>query len=276
MPDPRWFECPVIIPYMGGKFELGKKLISMIPPHKRYIEVFLGGGSMFFRKKKAKFNILNDKHNDLVNLYLTVINEYDAFMKECESFLKSRLLFDEFREELKYTLDFGDMPNASRAAKYFYVIKNAFNNSIHNPIAKEADWNKAMLTCLKTTRRKLDNAMIENLDFRELFGRYPTREDDFWYFDPPYVIAGERGDYYFHNLTNKDHVDLFNMANTINEEGGKFMISYDDHSLIHELYKKFNILKIPIKYGGQLHNRNYKNELVITNYTPHNVQMRLL
>ena len=28
MPDPRWFECPVIIPYMGGKFELGKKLLD--------------------------------------------------------------------------------------------------------------------------------------------------------------------------------------------------------------------------------------------------------
>ena len=53
MPDPRWYECPVMIPYMGGKFELGRKLIPMIPKHDRYIEVFLGGGSMFFRKCKV-------------------------------------------------------------------------------------------------------------------------------------------------------------------------------------------------------------------------------
>ena len=42
MPDPRWFECPVLIPYMGGKFELSKKLIPMMPKHNRYIEPFVG------------------------------------------------------------------------------------------------------------------------------------------------------------------------------------------------------------------------------------------
>lgn len=276
MPDPRWFECPVIIPYMGGKFELGKKLIPMIPTHKRYIEVFLGGGSMFFRKRKVEINVLNDKHNDLVNLYMTIIHEYDAFMIECESLLKSRFLYDKFRSELKNNLNYENIPNAKRAAKYFYVIKNAFNNTPHNPIAKEADWNSKMWTCLNTTRRKLDNTMIENLDYRELFKRYPTREGDFWYFDPPYVIAGERGDYYIHNLNNKDHIELFDMVKQIDEEGGKFMVSYDDHPLIKNLYKNYTITTIPIKYSGQLHTKDIKNELVITNYKPHNQQMTLL
>ncbi|MBC8299863.1 MAG: DNA adenine methylase [Pelagibacterales bacterium] len=276
MPDPRWFECPVIIPYMGGKFELGKKLIPMIPPHTRYIEVFLGGGSMFFRKGKAEINILNDKHNDLINLYMTVIHKYDDFKTECESLLKSRYLYDCFKQDLKNNLNIDNIPNAKRASKYFYVIKNAFNNSHHTPISKKADWNIEMWDCLETTRRKLDNTMIENLDYRELFKRHPTREDDFWYFDPPYVIAGERGDYYIHNLNNKDHIELFDMVKQIDTEGGKFMVSYDDRTFIKELYKEYIITKIPIKYSGQVHNRNIKNELVITNYIPHNQQMEIL
>ena len=123
------------------------------------------------------------------------------------------------------------------------------------------------------SRDKLKNAMIENSDFRELYNRYKTKENDFWYFDPPYVIAGERGDYYFHSLKNQDHVDLFNIANDINKNGGKFMISYDDHPLVNELYKNYTIKKIPIKYSGQLTGDDYKNELVIINYQPGNQQL---
>ena len=100
MPDPRWYECPVMIPYMGGKFELGRKLIPMIPKHDRYIEVFLGGGSMFFRKGKVELNILNDKHNDLINLYLSVMQYYEIFINHCESLLKSRTFYDEFKARI--------------------------------------------------------------------------------------------------------------------------------------------------------------------------------
>ena len=34
MPDPRWFECPVMIPYMGGKFELSRKLIDWMESYR--------------------------------------------------------------------------------------------------------------------------------------------------------------------------------------------------------------------------------------------------
>jgi DNA adenine methylase len=132
-----------------------------------------------------------------------------------------------------------------------------------------------MWNCLKTSRDKLADTMIENLDFRELFKKYPTREDDFWYFDPPYVIAGERGDYYVHSLDNKDHYELFEMCKQIDEEGGKFMVSYDDHPLVNDLYKDYEIIKIPVKYSGQLHNKEYKNELVIINYEPTSQQLTI-
>jgi DNA adenine methylase len=275
MPDPRWFECPVIIPYMGGKFELGRKLIPMMPPHKRYIEVFLGGGSIFFRKGKTELNILNDKHNDLVNMYLSVIQKYPEFIHYCESILKSRTLYDAFKEELKEDIKYRNMPNPERASKYFYIIKNAFNTNFQNPIAKESEWNDEMWNCLKTSRKKLENTMIENLDFRELFHKYPTREGDFWYLDPPYVIAGKRGDYYVHSLNMDDHNALFEMCKRIDSEGGKFMISYDDHDYVNDTYSNFRIKKIPIKYAGQMTGKDYKNELVITNYEPINTQEQL-
>ena len=73
MPSLDWYDCPIVLPYYGGKYEMSKKLIPLISPHERYFEVFAGGLSMFFRKTKAKWNVLNDKDNDIVNLYMCVL-----------------------------------------------------------------------------------------------------------------------------------------------------------------------------------------------------------
>lgn len=269
-------DCPTVIPYVGGKVNLGKTLIPMFPKHNRYIEVFFGGGSIFFRKDKASINVLNDKHSDLVNLYMSILSEYDEFMSECNSLLKSRFLYVNLREYLKEDIEFESMPDIKRASRYFYCIQNAFNSGLINPISKTSDWGENTWNSLEESRRKLDNTMIENLDFRELLKRYPPKDDDFWYLDPPYYIAGERGDYYLHSLSNEDHLDLFNMVNELDSNGAKFMVSYDDHEDILDMYSGYNIVKIPVKYSAQIHSDELKNEIVITNYDRINEQLTII
>ena len=89
-----YFDCPVVIPYYGGKFTMSKRLVEMMPLHKRYIEVFAGGASMFFRKKKADWNVLNDLDNDIVNLYICVLKEFEELTKHIYWYPRSRTLFD--------------------------------------------------------------------------------------------------------------------------------------------------------------------------------------
>ena len=60
----------------------------MIPPHNRYIEVFAGGLSMFFRKKKADVNIINDLDSDIVNLYESIRIEYSEFKHNCKYYFQ--------------------------------------------------------------------------------------------------------------------------------------------------------------------------------------------
>ena len=275
MPDYKWFDCPVIIPYYGGKYELSKKLIPMIPRHERYIEVFAGGLSMFFRKSKVKDNIVNYFDGDIANLYLSIAEDLDGFINYCKMLPKSRQIFASFKEELKQKDDI-EFPDIKRAVKYYYCIKNAFNKNIYTNITKDGDWNTDMLDFIHISRKKMDGVLIENFDFRTLFSKYPVKEKDFWYFDPPYVIAGERGDYYFFDFTKNDHRDLFDMVSEIDDKGAKFMVSYDDHELVWDLYSDFNILAIPVKYAGQTTNKDYKNEIVITNFEPESQQLTLV
>ena len=267
MADTRWVDCPIVIPYMGGKFELSRRLIPMLAPHKRYIEVFAGGLSMYFRKNKVEWNIVNDLDNDIVNLYESIRTKFKEFKFHAYWMVKSRELFLDFREEVHKSKEI-DIPDPERAAKYYYVIKNAFNKNIHATMSKDSDWHSGFLEDLQYSRERLDNVCIENMDFRELVEKYKPRTDDMWYLDPPYMVAGERGDYYFHSFDLDDHRDLAEMCHTINDNDGNFMVSYDNRSEIMDLYKGYFINVIKLIYSGQQHHRIEKKELVITNYLP--------
>ena len=271
----KWSDCPVIIPYYGGKYQLSKVLVPMIPKHKRYIEVFAGGLSMYFRKVNAKLSIVNDFDNDIANLYHVICEDFEAFKEYCRMIPKSRHLLYNFRLELN-DKHIGEFPNYKRAAKYYYIIMNTFNNNFFCPMSKEDDWDTDVLDFIHYGRKKLLHTVIENLDFRELHKRYPVKDGDFWYYDPPYIKAGERSDYYFHSFKKEDHEELAELVKEVDKAGANFMVSYDDRDIVMELYNGFLINKIPVKYSGQTQKRDYKNEIVITNYEPANKQMSLI
>ena len=270
MGDSKWMDCPVVIPYMGGKFELSRVLIPLLAPHTRYIEVFAGGLSMFYRKKPVEWNVVNDKDNDIVNLYESIRLEFDEFKRQAYWMVKGREPFLRFRKEI-HENKIIKMPDPERAAKYYYVIRNAFNRNVHATISKNSDsWHTRFLEDLHYSRKRLENVIIENMDFQTLHEKYPSKKGDMWYLDPPYVIAGERKDYYFHSFEMEDHIRLAEMCKEINSNGGKFMVSYDDRDEVRELYQDFNVDVIKTIYAGQQHHRVEKNELVITNYNqPH-------
>ena len=261
-------DCPVVMPYYGGKFTMSKRLIEMIPPHKRYIEVFEGGASMFFRKNKVEWNVLNDLDNDIVNLYICVLKKFEELKRHIYWYVKSRTLFEEFSEIIKNGKI--DIPNPERAAQYFFIVNNSFNSMLGSSFSKDSkkNYNVNIKEELKLSRDKLDNVTIENFDFKELVNRYEPRKDDFWYLDPPYVVA-KKG-YYRNVFDEQSHIALKICVDKIDKGGGHFMVSYDDEPEIRKLYKSYNIKTIDTKYAGTTPDKRKetKTELVIVNYEP--------
>jgi len=269
MPSLDWYNCPIVIPYYGGKYELSKTLVPLMPHHNRYVEVFAGGLSMFFRKPKAKWNVLNDIDNNIVNLYMCVIHKHDELVKNLFWIPKSRKLFLDFREEIKEIREI-EIPDPEQAAKYFYCIRNSFNKLIHTPFSMNKDMNKNWDEEFKYSKMFLGGATIENLDFGTLFDKYYPKEDDFWYLDPPYIIATEKGSYYMNNFTIEDHTRLRDRVNEIDKAGGKFMISYDYRPEVKELYKQYNTQILNMRYTGATKDarKAKRKEYIIMNYEP--------
>lgn len=110
---------------------------------------------------------------------------------------------------------------------------------------------------------RLKFVQIENLDFRRIFEIYDG-PDTLFYVDPPYV-GYERE--YHGNFSEQDHHDLAIILNSIK---GKAMLSYYEHPLINELYKKWNRKEISTlqwcvnRVEGE--KRNAVTELILMNY----------
>ena len=272
MPSVDWYDCPVVIPYYGGKYELSRRLVPMLAPHSRYIEMFAGGLSMFFRKPKAKWNVLNDKDNDIVNLYMTVIYEIDTLIDTLFWLPKSRHLFLNFREELRDNKI--NIPDPVRAAKYFYCIRQSFNKLINTPFSKNKDMVKDWDKELRYSRKAIGGATLENLDFEELVDKYPPTKDDFWYLDPPYFIATDKAkegrDYYRQCFESEDHKRLRDCVKRIHDSGANFMISYDYRPEVLEYYSDYDIITLNLRYTGATGTAREKErkEYVVMNYKP--------
>ena len=270
MPSLDWYDCPIVLPYYGGKYEMSKKLIPLISPHERYFEVFAGGLSMFFRKPKAKWNVLNDKDSNIVNLYMSVISKRKELIDNLFWLPKSRELFLNFKGEIRDENHTFEIPDPLQAAKYLYCIRYSFNKLIHTPFSMNKDMNKDWEAELTYSRKALGGSTIENLDFGDLIDKYKPKKGDFWYLDPPYLVATEKGTYYNHSFTMEDHERLREYVQKIHDGGAHFMVSYDYRKEVADMYKDFDCRTLYLKYVGATDEARMKGrkEYVIINYEP--------
>ena len=80
----------------------------------------------------------------------------------------------------------------------------------------------------------------------------------FTYIDPPYYLQGKK--LYRHFYTDSDHV---NLANFIRAQGYPWLLSYDDHPRIRELYANNEMQPIYLDY--KVKSNRTAQELVISN-----------
>ncbi|MGC1780886.1 MAG: DNA adenine methylase [Acidobacteriaceae bacterium] len=64
--------------YHGGKWKLAPWIIAHMPPHRIYVELFGGGGSVLLRKPRSYAEIYNDRWETVVNVFRVLRDEGTA------------------------------------------------------------------------------------------------------------------------------------------------------------------------------------------------------
>jgi DNA adenine methylase len=249
--------------WLGGKFQLSKRIVSMIPEHQCYIEPFTGAAWVYFRKEKSEVEVLNDINLEIVTLYRVIQHHLEEFLRYFKWCLVSR---DEFERLLK--VDASTLTDIQRSARFFYLQKSAFAGRVDHPSFGYATTRPPRLNLLRLeedlsqAHLRLHNVYIENLNYSDLIRRY-DRPHSFFYIDPPYFGCE---DDYGKNIFARSDFEV--LAAQLKGIEGKFLLSLNDVPEIRDIFADFIIETATVTYtcskkhvkAGELLIRNYELE----------------
>ncbi len=255
------------ITYYGGKQQLAKKIIELIPGHKIYCEPFIGGGAVFFGKEPSKVEIINDTNSELINFYKIVQQDFISLEKEITITLHSR---DQHRKaQVIYNNPdmFSDIKRAwalwtLSAESFGAMLDGSFGYDRVGTTTKKVSNKRDSFTYEYAIR--LQNVQIECTDAIRIIKSRDT-ENTFFYCDPPYFNS-DCGHY---NGYTED--DFRNLLDVLSEIKGKFLLSSYPSEILKEYSKEKEWLTkshemLLCMGGSQGQKRKKKIEVFTRNY----------
>ena len=235
-----------LIARVGGKFKLASKIVRMFPKHDVYIEPFLGGGSIFFRKEPSKKEYINDIDKDIYHIFKDVkkFGEKIPSMK----FTASRKKFLELKTK-KYT------DPLKRLHRNLYLSRYSFaGNRINYAHSKAPILIKRNAMKYK---ERLKKAVITNVDWKKLLKH--DSKTSFMYLDPPYETGSTK-------LWNYKKFSAKSLLPVLKKIKGKFLLSFEYSKENMKLFKDFHITKVTTNYSVAPGESQRKTEILIKNY----------
>lgn len=230
--------------YVGGKSILSKQIISMIPEHKIYCEVFAGAGWVFFKKQPSRSEIINDLDSDLISFYRVLQNHLEEFLRQFKWLLQSREQFNDWKNQIAGP----GLTDIQKATRYYYIQRLCFGGKVAQRnfgVSPERPRRINLLRLeeeLSEVHLRLIDVMIENLSWEEFIKRY-DRPETFFYLDPPY----HKAPCYKHNFYAIE--DYIMIAEVLRNIKGSFILSLNDHPEIREVFKDFDLRPVKLNYS---------------------------
>jgi len=290
--------------YVGDKYKLLPQLIPNYPKkYKRFIEVFVGGGSVFLNSNHKSVSV-NDVDRHLIEIHKKLISyqgNFSLLFKNLKGIIENYSLSDtssgsEVSKELKkkypktyfahlnkngYNSLKSDF-NKQRKKNYLYLyilLIYGFNRMLRfnksgefNLPVGNVDFNTNVVKSLQgyldiTSRMNID---LYALDFREFLKIINPVKEDFVYLDPPYLITGSE----YNKIWNRDlESELYELVDQLDSKGVNFMLSnvveYNEktNDLLLKWSKKYRVIEIESNYINFNDNGRKKiREILVVNY----------
>jgi len=242
---------------MGGKHVMSKTIVKLIPPHKRYVEVFAGSAKVLFAKEPSKIEVINDADKKIANLYYCVAFHFKEFWDKAKWLLHSRAITNHLKSKLQTStsIEFGDIEHAIAT---YYVLINSFSGSkngfrYERERASHSQRITHKILYLRAIRKRIKNVIIECKDFEELIKTWDT-EETFFYCDPPYYQT----EYYYDvSFKKEDHERLLEV---LKQAKGKWMLSGYHNELYDKTLKGYPYVEKQISKFAYGITRNAKNK----------------
>jgi DNA adenine methylase len=250
-----------LVPWIGGKSRLAKRILPLFPDHTCYVEAFAGGAALFFRKEPVEAEVLNDINGDLVNLYRIVQHHLEEFIRQFKWALVSRQMYGWLNATRPETLT-----DIQRAARFYYLQRQGFGGKVEGRTFGTATTSGPRLNLLRIeedlsqAHLRLAQTTIEHLPWADCITRY-DRPHTLIYCDPPYY--GTEG--YGVDFGLDEYSRMAELARSIQ---GKMVISVNDIPEMRQAFAGLHIETTDITYsvGGAGRSKAKSSELIITSF----------
>jgi DNA adenine methylase len=222
--------------WYGGKQALAPLLVSLLPRHQVYCEVFGGSGALLFAKEPSPLEVFNDLDSGVVNFFRVLRNPEQAER------LQNALQITPYAREEYYdclsSWEAADDP-IEKARAWYCAVMQSMNSSIRAtgwsatkaPSSNPARAWQNNITNLATCVSRLAHVEIDHRDFEQVIMAYDSPLTCF-YLDPPYLAETRRKQRcYVHEMTEADHERLLTCITRVQ---GMIILSGYAHPLYQE------------------------------------------
>ena len=211
----------------------------------RYAEPYAGGAGLALRllfEGYVDHIYINDLDNSIYSFWKTIIDTPDEF---CEWIKKVDISVSNWRKykKLQQKQDISDIQCFELAQSTFFLNRTNISGVIKGGIiggAKQtgkykinARFNKhdliSRIQRIKTVRERISVSNEDGLQFVKKMDK--KNEEIFIYLDPPYLQKG--ANLYMNFYSKQDHTNLSKIIHRLNK---KWIVSYDNHDFILNLY----------------------------------------
>ncbi len=260
--------------YYGGKQKLTKVILPLIPPHKTYVEPFVGGGAIFWSKPITEVEVINDYNRELINFYEMVQNEFVELEKLIRISLHSRSLHND-------ALVIYNNPHLFDRLKRAWAVWVLSNQSFSSMMGDAWGYDKTSSSIAKKISNKrasfseeyairLQNVQIENTDALRVINSR-DHVSAFHYCDPPYYNS-DCGHYDGYSMA-----DYASLLQCLAQVKGKFLLSSYRSPELKRYIQDHGWFSIEIQANVMVDNVNNKPhkkkiEVLTANYDLHAIQ----
>ncbi len=200
--------------YYGAKQRLARRIVDTLPPHNAWVEMFCGSAALTLAKNPAPIEVINDKDDQIVNLFTQIRDNSDALCRAVALTPCARAEFQSARASTQ------NQDPIERARLFLVASMMTVNSAIGGSSGfsfsqsfareeREARVNRwyNLPSRIEAVVERLRSVRIENRDALELLGMFADRPATLVYLDPPYFV--KRDQCYIIDANNREfHEDL--------------------------------------------------------------------
>lgn len=251
------YRLPPPVQYPGGNSRLANFLQKYLPPHSTYVEPFVGGGSMFWRKDVAPTNALGDIQPDTIRLFAAI---RDGSLAQClceRTIRNTRELFERTKHKpRKSACDLFLLRSVSFRGNADSYLPS--NNTVGGPIGS------ALCKRFDRYHRKVRTAHMGVSDFATTMQQFDS-PTTLHYLDPPWPEADKDKRYYGEHTLDPRKVE--GVARAMR---GRVLIVYSPHQSVLGAFtdkRKWHVYKTKVSgASGHTSGSAPAYKLVIANW----------